>query len=503
MRPGREFPTAAITTNRGPLRLAHTPQAGATAAARARADVRLRPDRLPAHPHRQRPPVRPLPLARALARAAGLRRDARRERHRHQRQDLRGRGAQGIGSAELAEQATRWYLEDTDALGLGRPDVEPLASETIPEIVALIEELVARGLAYESAGRRLLPRRALPGLRLALRREARGHGRAGAERPEGRPARLRALEGDEAERGHGLGLALGARPARLAHRVLRDGREAPRRRCSRSTAAGSTSASRTTRTSWRSRAAPGASSPALWMHNGMLELDEEKMSKSVGNIVSLREVAGRVRARGDPRLLPRRPLPQPDRVLRRGHALGAAEAERFRNAVPDAAAEREARRLGGLRGGPRRRFQHSGRAHRAPRLARGRPARPAASAGWRSSGWRASAAEESAPDEVVVAGRTRREEARGRRDFEEADRLRAGDRGRGWEVRDVAGRLPASLPIERDAGAGLRPPARARGRARRAGARSSSCWSTERALGRRRGSARPPASGSRSCASGA
>ncbi|MGH3047851.1 MAG: cysteine--tRNA ligase, partial [Gaiellaceae bacterium] len=28
----------------------------------------------------------------------------------------------------------------------------------------------------------------------------------------------------------------------------------------------------------------------LWMHNGMLELDEEKMSKSLGNIVSLREV---------------------------------------------------------------------------------------------------------------------------------------------------------------------------------------------------------------------
>ena len=27
----------------------------------------------------------------------------------------------------------------------------------------------------------------------------------------------------------------------------------------------------------------------IWMHNGMLELDEEKMSKSLGNIVSLRE----------------------------------------------------------------------------------------------------------------------------------------------------------------------------------------------------------------------
>ena len=45
----------------------------------------------------------------------------------------------------------RWpqaYRDDTDALGLGRPDVEPLASETIPEIVALIERLIERGAAY-------------------------------------------------------------------------------------------------------------------------------------------------------------------------------------------------------------------------------------------------------------------------------------------------------------------------------------------------------------------
>ncbi len=59
---------------------------------------------------------------------------------------------QGIASAELAADATRWYVEDTDRLGLGRPDDEPLASETIPEIVALIGELVERGLAYESEG---------------------------------------------------------------------------------------------------------------------------------------------------------------------------------------------------------------------------------------------------------------------------------------------------------------------------------------------------------------
>ena len=59
---------------------------------------------------------------------------------------------QKMGSAELAEQAAQWYIDDTDELGLGRPDVEPRATEVIPEIVALIGELIDRGLAYESGG---------------------------------------------------------------------------------------------------------------------------------------------------------------------------------------------------------------------------------------------------------------------------------------------------------------------------------------------------------------
>ena len=55
-------------------------------------------------------------------------------------------------SAELAAQATQWYLEDTGALGLGLPDQTPKATETIPEIVAMIERLIAEGHAYEVQG---------------------------------------------------------------------------------------------------------------------------------------------------------------------------------------------------------------------------------------------------------------------------------------------------------------------------------------------------------------
>ena len=55
-------------------------------------------------------------------------------------------------SAARARDATRWYLEDTASFGLEMPDVQPLATETIPEIVALITELVGSGHAYAAGG---------------------------------------------------------------------------------------------------------------------------------------------------------------------------------------------------------------------------------------------------------------------------------------------------------------------------------------------------------------
>src|SRR5581483_8792844 len=60
--------------------------------------------------------------------------------------------AAGTPSAELASEMTSAYVEDTDALGLGRPDAEPLASETIDEIVSLIQALIDGGHAYAVEG---------------------------------------------------------------------------------------------------------------------------------------------------------------------------------------------------------------------------------------------------------------------------------------------------------------------------------------------------------------
>jgi cysteinyl-tRNA synthetase len=58
----------------------------------------------------------------------------------------------GQGSAAFAARMTEAYFDDTGRLGLGRPDAEPLATETIDGIVGLIAELVDSGHAYESGG---------------------------------------------------------------------------------------------------------------------------------------------------------------------------------------------------------------------------------------------------------------------------------------------------------------------------------------------------------------
>ena len=131
-------------------------------------------------------------------------------------------------SAELAERATEWYLQDTADFGLGMPDHQPKASELIPQIVAAIEELIGRDYAYEVSGDvyyRVARFEEYGNLSRTEARPARG---PGAERAKAGSARLRALESEQAGRGHVLGIAVGTRAAGLAHRVLGDGRATAR-----------------------------------------------------------------------------------------------------------------------------------------------------------------------------------------------------------------------------------------------------------------------------------
>lgn len=55
---------------------------------------------------------------------------------------------EGKSCKEIAERYIQAFYEDTDALGALRPDIEPKATEHIPEMIELIQKLIDKGLAY-------------------------------------------------------------------------------------------------------------------------------------------------------------------------------------------------------------------------------------------------------------------------------------------------------------------------------------------------------------------
>jgi cysteinyl-tRNA synthetase len=64
---------------------------------------------------------------------------------------IRRANERGEDPVALADRFARSFEEDMDALGNQRPDVAPRVSDHVPQIVALIEELVAKGFGYPAA----------------------------------------------------------------------------------------------------------------------------------------------------------------------------------------------------------------------------------------------------------------------------------------------------------------------------------------------------------------
>lgn len=58
----------------------------------------------------------------------------------------------GDAISAVTQKFTKIYNEDMQALGVVRPDVQPLATEHIPEMIALMQTLIKRGHAYEAEG---------------------------------------------------------------------------------------------------------------------------------------------------------------------------------------------------------------------------------------------------------------------------------------------------------------------------------------------------------------
>ena len=74
------------------------------------------------------------------------------ERHRHRRQDHPHRQQQGIPWWAVAERNQRAFTRAYDVLGCLPPDVEPRATGHVPEMIVLMRRLIEAGHAYAAGG---------------------------------------------------------------------------------------------------------------------------------------------------------------------------------------------------------------------------------------------------------------------------------------------------------------------------------------------------------------
>ena len=200
--------------------------------------------------------------------------------------------AAGVASDQFAAEMTRAYVEDTDRLGLGRPDAEPLASDTIPEIIELIKALIASEHAYESGGDVYFRVRSFPDYGKLSNRDP-------EEMDQGEEAGTESLKEDALD--FALWKARKPDEDTAWPSPWGEGRPGWHIECS---AMGEKLLGADfdihsggvdlifphhENEIAQSEAARGVPLARLWMHNGMIRTADEKMSKSVGNIFQLSE----------------------------------------------------------------------------------------------------------------------------------------------------------------------------------------------------------------------
>lgn len=197
---------------------------------------------------------------------------------------------------ELTERFIAEMHQDADALGVLRPDVEPKATASMPAIISMIETLIDKGFAYapdngdvyydvsefngygKLSGRQIEELRA--GERVAVNEaktdpldfvlwKAAKPGEPAWESPwgNGRPGWHIECSAMSAEcLGHHFDIHGGGMDLQFPHHENEIA---------------------------QSEGAHGCQSVNYWMHNGFVRIDDEKMSKSLGNFFTVREVLAR------------------------------------------------------------------------------------------------------------------------------------------------------------------------------------------------------------------
>jgi cysteinyl-tRNA synthetase len=203
--------------------------------------------------------------------------------------------AEGVPIEIITERYSRFYFEDLGALGVARPDIVPLATQHIPQMVAMIERLIAAGHAYAAEGHVLfdvpswpdygrLSGRPMDEMIAGARVDVAPYKRSPADfvlwKPSaesqpgwdspwgrGRPGwHIECSAMIEAHLGETIDIHGGGIDLEFPHHE----NEIAQSSCAHG----------------------GAPLARYWLHNGMLSMSSSKMSKSLGNVVTVGELLG-------------------------------------------------------------------------------------------------------------------------------------------------------------------------------------------------------------------
>ncbi|MGC8531732.1 MAG: cysteine--tRNA ligase [Acidiphilium sp.] len=201
--------------------------------------------------------------------------------------------AEGVAIGDVTARTTAWFHRDMAALYVRPPDIEPRATETIPEIIAMIERLIGLGHAYAAAGHVLFavatdpnygkfsgrsPDELLAGARIDVAAYKRDPGDFVLWKPSdpelpgwdspwgrGRPGwHIECSAMIHKHLGETIDIHGGGSDLLFPHHE----NEMAQSCC----------------------AFPGAEFARYWLHNGMLQVNGEKMSKSLGNFRTVADV---------------------------------------------------------------------------------------------------------------------------------------------------------------------------------------------------------------------
>ena len=196
---------------------------------------------------------------------------------------------EGVDPSVITERHERHYLEDMGALGVAPPDIAPHATQEIAPMVAMIERLIETGHAYEAEGHVLFSVPSDPDYGVLSRRDREqmiagarvevapykrdpadfvlwkpsAAGLIGWDSPWGRGRPGWHIECSAMIRAH-LGKTIDIHGGGLDLIFPHHENEIAQSRC----------------------AHDGAPLARFWVHNGFVDMGAEKMSKSLGNIIT-------------------------------------------------------------------------------------------------------------------------------------------------------------------------------------------------------------------------